>query len=686
MADEDAIYVDVIPRLDEAAADEAEKKLRDKFKDAAKDIGDNVKDAFDNLGDHVKDAFSKDNIRDAIKGARETINDAMESDLGQELQQKARERVDDVVQDLAKRAGGAIGETLRDAVGGDIIDGTIDKVQSLKDSLHALHSGDITGGLKGLSDSLHGILPNDFMTHVDGVVKAFSDAHETITNAIHDTVDSGKELREVLGFAEASGGLGLLSGLSELAGPAALAGAGAYALLGPGGVSDRIGTGIYNATASDSFLFHDQGIPVPERALSPYAPTPAGISASIPGLNQAAPSTMTPASQLPSFAPYDMPDDPRNPSNQPRYVAPPIAPASTGSASVQAQEAVVSAGAASITAGSLSLGGLSLPTPQVIVQGGGARDSALSGLGMGAPKVWWNPGGKGGAAGTGAPDITSFPGHAAGGQVLPGDSPGFDNLLGMLPGGGMVGLEGGEFVVNPGATQSNLGLLQAINASDHFDIGGLLGGGTDVHESGGPLQSVLGGGGSQGKPNAAGQGPGAATSPMKAAGEPSPAQTIIPQGQGKGLGISGGILGGAEGAAAGAADMFAPGSGAAVQLGMQEANRAIEFGVKAGITAGIEAPLDTFWLSDSGLADPSHSWFGKLGLNLIGKTGGALQQNLAGLTQAPLTPGQGQGSPLGGQQKEAGPSIHIENQHNYSDTDHEANNRSLVNQMGAYQY
>ena len=173
---------------------------------------------------------------------------------------------------------------------------------------------------------------------------------------------------------------------------------------------------------------------------------------------------------------------------------------------------------------------------------------------------------------------------------------------------------------------------------------------------------------------------------MKAAGEPSPAQTIIPQGQGKGLGISGGILGGAEGAAAGAADMFAPGSGAAVQLGMQEANRAIEFGVKAGITAGIEAPLDTFWLSDSGLADPSHSWFSKLGLNLIGKTGGALQQNLAGLTQAPLTPGGGQGSPLGGQQKQAGPAIHIENQHNYSDTDHEANNRSLVNQMGAYQY
>jgi hypothetical protein len=181
-----------------------------------------------------------------------------------------------------------------------------------------------------------------------------------------------------------------------------------------------------------------------------------------------------------------------------------------------------------------------------------------------------------------------------------------------------------------------------------------------------------------------------APQPMKAAGEPSPPQTIIPQGQGKGFSISGGVLGGAEGAAAGAADMFAPGSGAAVQIAMQEANRAIEFGVKAGITAGIEAPLDTFWLSDSGLSDPSHSWFGKLGLNLIGQTGG-LAQNLAGKTQAPLTPGGGQGgSPLGGQQKPT-PGIHIENQYNNSDVDHMNNNQSLLNgysaaQHGAYTY
>ena len=83
MADDsdDTIYVDVKPRLDEQAADEAEQKLRDKFKDAAKDIGDNVKGAFENLGDHVKDLFGKNNIRDALKDARGTIGDALGSRL-----------------------------------------------------------------------------------------------------------------------------------------------------------------------------------------------------------------------------------------------------------------------------------------------------------------------------------------------------------------------------------------------------------------------------------------------------------------------------------------------------------------------------------------------------------------------------------------------------------------------------
>src|ERR1700758_699815 len=103
MADDDGdvIYVDVKARLDEASADEAEQKLRDKFKDATKDLGENIKDAFDNLGDHLKegggilkDAFSKENISGALQDARETIGDALNSDLGKEITGSLRENLE----------------------------------------------------------------------------------------------------------------------------------------------------------------------------------------------------------------------------------------------------------------------------------------------------------------------------------------------------------------------------------------------------------------------------------------------------------------------------------------------------------------------------------------------------------------------------------------------------------------
>ena len=674
MADDgDQIYVDIVPRLDEAAADEVEGKLRDKLKDAAKDLGENVKGAFDNLGDHVKDALSKDNIRDAVKGAR----DALGSDLGKEIVGELRQTVEkelgytaeDVVQDWAKRAGGAIGGTLRDAIGGDNIDAVIDKTQKLTDIVRALRSHDFAGGVGGLNTLLGGNVP--VLKEADDLLSKF----DQIKSKLQETHDSGKEMAELFGGGALLDKFG--GPLAKMIGPEA-------AILAAVSQTDPEHFGKDLPKFFDSLL--GGNIPGILRsggslALDSMHDTPFNLFGAIPYPWELGPRT-TSVARAPSkqdaknqsdfFDQYEVGLAPQAPGRSAftgaggsgavagsgLHVNPDgVFAGAVGRENVTAQQAVVSAGAATISAGSLSIGGISLP--------GGRAPSDHAPTTTGA-KSWFSSGG-----------------------VLPGDSPGYDNMFGMLPGGRPIGLEGGEFVVNPDATRDHLELLRAINGGsmEHHNIGDLIGGGggTDVHESGSPIQSVLGGG-SQGKPNAAGQGPGAATSPMKAAGEPSPAQTIIPQGQGKGFGISGGILGGAEGAAAGAADMFAPGSGAAVQIGMQEANRAIEFGVKAGITAGIEAPLDTFWLSDSGLADPSHSWFGKLGLNLIGKTGGALQQNLAGLTQAPLTPGQGQGSPLGGQQKEAGPAIHIENQHNYSDTDHDANNRSLVNQMGAYQY
>ena len=675
-------------------------------------------------------------------------------DLGREVGQAVAEELGSHVQDAAGGIGKYIGQSLRDAIGGDTIDsvantiGTaIDKVQTFKEGLHALRSGEITDGLKGLSETFHGILPDSFMANVDSVVNTFSDAHDTVKNTLNDFLDTGKELQNAFKFGSEGALAGLLSGAGELVSPLALLLAGGWA-----GGSVTLGPLIRHDF--ESWAYGDQGIPVPEHALgglpeSPILPRSAGAGV-IPRLR----APMTPSSELPSFAPLDMPDDPKDPRNISRYASAPTiiqAPSGgTGSARVDAQQAVVEAGAATISAGSLSLGGLSLAG--LMPQGASTATHSPSGWGSGTASA---P-----SFASGFPTLPSAGlGHGFGrasGGIIPGDSPGYDNLLGSV-GGTPIGLEGGEFVVNPKATQTHLGLLQAINSgfdpnnptggsnfnpnvqldpgiagppdiidqannlrhtfpwlfkdmpddwnpddsySDtnlpgpwslrrHFDdgglVGGILGGGTDVHQQGGVKTN--------GKPQSPGgvlgqkpEGvmPGA-PQPQKDAGEPSQPQTIIPQGKGEGFGLQGGIIGAAEGAAATGANLFAPGSGAAVQIGMEEANRAIEYGVKAGITLGVEAPLDTFWLSDSGLSDPSHSWFGKLGLNLIGQTAKSLNlQNVAGQTQAPLTQGQ-QGSALGGKQANpSSPTIHIENQYNSSDVDHMNNNQTLAGQVAAH--
>ena len=108
----------------------------------------------------------------------------------------------------------------------------------------------------------------------------------------------------------------------------------------------------------------------------------------------------------------------------------------------------------------------------------------------------------------------------------------------------------------------------------------------------------------------------------------------------KGLGIQGGALGAAEGAAAAGADMFAPGSGAAVQIASQLMNRTIAYaGQMAGI--GVQGLLSTFLPSDSPLSDFGNTLPGRLLSGIAGAKPAAPQS--AGNTQAPLKQGIGSG-------------------------------------------
>jgi Phage-related minor tail protein len=100
-----------------------------------------------------------------------------------------------------------------------------------------------------------------------------------------------------------------------------------------------------------------------------------------------------------------------------------------------------------------------------------------------------------------------------------------------------------------------------------------------------------------------------------------------PQGTGKGgIGMSGGVLGAAIGAGEGAANMFAPGAGAAIQIGVQEISRAIQFGSQvAGIA--VSGLQETFGFGQNTPLAQS-GWGNKLLGGIVGA--GVMLPNVAG--------------------------------------------------------
>jgi cell wall-associated NlpC family hydrolase len=88
-------------------------------------------------------------------------------------------------------------------------------------------------------------------------------------------------------------------------------------------------------------------------------------------------------------------------------------------------------------------------------------------------------------------------------------------------------------------------------------------------------------------------------------------------GSGGGFGISGGPLGMAEGAAAMAANAFAPGSGAAVSLAAQEANRFAGYLGQVAAT-GVEGLMETFSLSGTDLSGRNVDMSKSLPMKIVG--------------------------------------------------------------------
>lgn len=127
------------------------------------------------------------------------------------------------------------------------------------------------------------------------------------------------------------------------------------------------------------------------------------------------------------------------------------------------------------------------------------------------------------------------------------------------------------------------------------------------------------------------------------AGTQAPGSKLPPS---PGIGFSGGIIGAAEGAASSGADMFAPGSGAAAQIGFQELNRAAAAGAQAA-GVGVEGLLEAIIPSGSGTGE---DWMQTIPGRLLGGIAGVrpVGQNTAGQTQLPAGAGDGQANQFAG--------------------------------------
>ncbi len=509
-SDDDSIWIDVRPRLDDSAADSAVNKLRDKFSHAGDSLKDSLSTAFDSIGDHLGGVGGLgDKLHDTLAGAltgREWDN------LGKQAGTALGQGVGEALKDITKGDFGNVFGEFKSV--GDVLGGAVDKLSSKLDGLQK--AGNAAGNV------LSGNASGDDITDIIGGAK---DLGFKIPGPVNNAIEAKKaidKLNEHPGQAEdwLSGhipGLGVLDNVINK---------------GPQKVGETI---------------HDWFTGKP-------ASTPARDSASDKW------------------------------------------------ASSVANEVDISATAATISAGSVSLGGsISLPG-----LGGTIHDALGTGSsGSGHSSSTSSSSGIARAGGDSSSMASLYSGPSvlgkgfATGGVIPGDSPGYDNTIGMLPGGGMVGLEGGEGIVrNSAMSRPGIAALVA-SLNQHYD---------------------------EGTTNAGGQ----------------PQQQSI--GHGSGYGITGGAIGAAEGAASAAAGAFSFGGGAiAAQLAEQEINLAVQKGGQAIATLAA-APFETFGLSGGQMGapqvNPLGGWVGKVISGLVGQSTNL--PNMAHSVQSPKQPNQQQ--------------------------------------------
>lgn len=743
MADDsdDEIYVDVIPRLDQAAADDVVGQIQDKFSDVSANLGKGIVESLGDatgtlagqLANHARSIG--DSLREEISGSITDAGDRFGSILGGGLSDILTGHAPDfsgmggVFGDLfdtdavhgLRNEWDQLGGAFKDIGGGDIfggigslkdtlngmnidaLNGVFDKIESISSITGALNDGNPLGALSSaltmlghsnVSDGLaqvQDILSNrgsgglvDDLHSVSQLLDVGGDMSRSFGNGrvgskfdrAAAAIDSGADIADVVGRVH--GHLTDRGAIlpSIMQGMQAGAQFGNSILPGVGGLIGGLGggfvTSVAGATAPD-ISSRDVSI---NPQISGYSQQVADYAAGLGGdVGESAVLGMHPHGPLPAavgrgggIPGVHTYDDNQTIGGGAAYgpastiVAPTLLPSISGGgapSSVTTQEMDVRAGVVNL-GGAINIPGLSVSAPASVGGGSAAGTSGAAGASRGAGAGHPSAPTSHSAAG----DAGRIPGHAAGGYatdgILPGETPGYDNLLGMLPDGKIFGLEGGEGIVRPEAS-SNPIVRQIIEGwNNGTGLPGFSGGGTLPE---GPL---LDGPGTQ-PPSQVGGTPG----PGNKGQQGQQDGQLGPHGTGQGFGISGGVLGTAESAAAMAASMTpaGPAGGAAVQAASQEMNRTFGyFGQLAGIL-GIEMPLDTLSIHGGKLADMGKSWLGKVGLGMAGAHHDT--PNTAGQTTPPIPPTQPPAAvpaddhPIvgGAPNQSRTPGVHIENMH-----------------------
>lgn len=794
--DDDEIAVYIVPKLDEAASDEAEQKLRDKLKDAVPDIGkgffdalgdsgalemlgekvgtilaDPLKDFGETVGLNLEDPLKKVLTQDfggALEDVMEQVGPQLATTLGSVLADPLQDvgdalgvnvgnaiekalkgdtqaAMDQVASELGNKLGSVLGDGLREATGLDLdLSGIGDQLKPLADIVNSFKSHDFAGGLHGAAAMFGDGAPSGDdggmfggLASLLGQVGGFGDAigHGGISKYGNLGAAGASVLNSFT--KDDAPPKPLTDSLFEILGAAGGGAAigGAIPLLGETGIPEIIGALI----GGGGELLHNwdslgKHMPWSDAAPDekPREPTPEELSwrgamsqMRSDALGVAMFGEPAPGEGFIDTSDQKLPNslyDTKNLSQGGLLGKDSGGASANNQIEMQATQAAITAGSVTLSAGSVSLpdslfGGLSKD-----------MDFASSGLQTGlegpdydlfgdTPKKTAPPqrrgkqqqqGGKEAAPRPekAAPPLTGFDGSGAAGAgtsslyggfsqggILPGDSPGHDNMVGLLPGGHMVGLEGGEGVIRPGAMQTP-GVADIVASLNKHYSGGTPPGET---VSGAPVNAAPTGKQNTGNEVIGGDhGPESGVHPDESAmpgketpqlpgtparpGQEQPGHVIDPHGTGQGFGIQGGLIGMAEGAAVGAASMTpaGPAGGMAAQAAMQEINNAVGYAGKVAGILGIEMPLDTFGLSDSRYSNVAQSWVGKIGLSLVG--GHHDTPDVAGKTQAPLTGPNEHGSPLGGKQGGGGMTVNIGTQTNHGSADHETFARALSNQ------